>query len=133
MEWKISNRKERITLAIVTALIAFSTVFLLTGYILTEVYGIKPGDPDFKQYLDQHKQLKEPYDNFLTNGCLTKEWNYPNDETVILDTKGLEELGLIWYDPNTCFDLAKQTEGYDITSVQTYGEDQMKITLTKQK
>lgn len=131
MEWIISNKRSKIKLAVITALIAFSTVFLLTGALLTTVYGVKPGDAGFVQYLDQHNQPKKPYDNFLTNGCLTKEWDYPNDKTVILDTKGLEELGLLYYDPNTCFDLAKQTPGYIIDKVETYGEDQMKITLTK--
>ena len=55
------------------------------------------------------------------------------DQTIIFDTKGLEDSGLIWYDPNTCFDLAKKLGGYSITEIKPYGEDQMKITLTKNK
>lgn len=140
MEWKISNKKEKTRLAVIVALVTFSTVFLLTGFIMTQVYGLKPGDPDFTLYLDQYKNPKTPYDNFLTNGCLTKGWDYPNDKTVILDTKGLEELGLLYYDPNTCFDIAKQTPGYTIDKIETYKspsgpfgieKEQMKITLTK--
>lgn len=132
MEWKISNRKERITLAIVTALVAFSTVFLLTGYIMTQVYGLKPGDQGYRNYLNEQGEPNTPYQDMLVNGCMTKE-HTEADQTFTLDTKGLEELGMIWYDPNTCFDIAKNAIGYDITSVQTYGDDQMRITLTKQK
>ena len=106
-----------------------SAPFIL--HTLNEVYGIKPGDVGYTQYLKADGTAMTPYENFMANGCLTKEWDFPNDKTVILDTKGLEELGLIWYDPNACFEIAKQTPGYVIDKVEPYGDDQMKITLTK--
>lgn len=139
MEWNISNKRRTATLAVITALIAFSTVFLLTGYIMTTVYGLKPGDTDFYIY-EGDGQVMTPYNNFLFNGCLEKKF-YLGDQTVIMDTKGLEELGMFYYDVNTCFDMAKEMTGYTITSVESYTapdssgyfeDEHMRITLTKQ-
>lgn len=131
MKWEISTKRNTTKIAVIVALVAFSTVFLLTGALLTSVYGIKPGDTGFREYLDQYQQPMKPYDNFIANGCLTKPWNPDIDTTIVLDTKGLEELGMFYYDPNTCFEIAKNTPGYIIDKVETYGEDQMKITMVK--
>ncbi len=140
MEWIVSNRKRQLTIAVLVAVAAFSTVFLLTGAIMTQVYGIKPGDPEFTIYTKPDGTAKTPYDNFITNGCMTKTF-YDGDKTLILDTKGVEELGLFYYDPNVCFDIAKQTTGYEINKVESYKittpglfgteKDMMKITLVK--
>jgi hypothetical protein len=127
------TRKTRPNIKIVViavALVTFGTVFLLTGALMTAVYGLKPGDAGYAHYTGQGGIDNTPYQDMLANGCLTKQ-HFDTDQTYILDTKGLEELGLIWYDPNTCFDAAKNTPGYIIDKVETYGEDQMKITLTK--
>jgi hypothetical protein len=40
MEWIVSNRKRKLTIIVAVALVAFSTVFLLTGAIMTSVYGV---------------------------------------------------------------------------------------------
>lgn len=129
MEWIISNKRSKIKLAVITALVAFSTVFLLTGALLTTVYGVKPGDAGYAHYEGNGQEMTE-YNNFLWNGCLTKTY-HEGDKTIVLDTKGLEELGLQYIDPNICFDMAKTTLGYKITDIEPYGDDDMKITLTK--
>ena len=124
MQYK--TRKSNLKIVIIAvALVAFGTVFLLTGALLTAVYGIKPGDPDYTHYPEN-----TPYMDFLGNACLTKKF-LTTDTTVVLDTKGLEESGLPYYDPNYCFNVAKIIPGYIIDKVETYGEDQMKITLVK--
>lgn len=140
MEWNISNRQRKARLVVITALIAFSTVFLLTGALMTHVYGVKPGDADFNIYPADPGYTITPYENFIMNGCFTKAF-YAGDPTIILDTKGLEELGMFYYDPNTCMDIAlgMTDNGYIIDKVEPYkitGQygneiDQMKITLTK--
>jgi hypothetical protein len=143
MKWEISNNKNKSKLAVIVALVAFSTVFMLTGALLTSVYGIKPGDPDFSVYPSNDPSIKiTPYVNFLMNGCLTKTF-VQGDAIVILDTKGLEELGMFYYDPNTCMDMAlgmtesgyiiDKVEPYKITTPGPFGieKDQMKITLVK--
>lgn len=131
MKWNISNNKRNMTLAVAAALIAFSTVFLLTGALLTQVYGLKPLDPGYTHYTDETGMIDNtPYQDFLANACLTKQ-HFVTDTTVVMDTKGLEESGLVWYDPNYCFDVAKTMTDYRIDKIETYGEDQMKITLTK--
>ena len=126
-------------LIVVAALAAFSTVFLLTGAVLTAVYGLKPGDPDFFVYDSVEGGVMTPYNNFLFNGCLEKKF-YLGDQTVIMDTKGLEELGMFYYDVNTCFDMAVSMSDYTITSVEKYtapdksgyfDKEQMRLTLTK--
>jgi hypothetical protein len=134
MEWIVSNKNNRIKLAVVVAIVAFSTVFLLTGAIMTQVYGLKPGDVGYlSPRVDPNTGGQNtPYQDFIVNGCLAAPFDGTNP-TITLDTKGLEELGMIWYDPNTCFDIAKNTPGYIIDSVETYGEnnEQMKIKLVK--
>ena len=97
---------------------------------MTAVYGIKPGDPGYRQYLNAQGEPNTPFQDLLVNGCMVKE-HHNTDQSFVLDTKGLEELGLLWYDPNTCFDIAKNANGYVIDKVETYGDGQMKITLTK--
>jgi hypothetical protein len=46
MEWIVSNRKRELTIAVLVAVAAFSTVFLLTGAIMTQVYGYEFLDPN---------------------------------------------------------------------------------------
>ncbi len=138
MEWIISNRKRELTIAVLVAVAAFGTVFLFTGALLTSVYGVKPGDPDYYIYTEPDGTPKTPYQNFLTNGCMTKLF-YEGDKTVVLDTKGVDELGMLFFNPNVCFDLAKGMDGYTITKIEPYTTtgpydiktEQMKITLTK--
>lgn len=130
MEWKISNKRRSARLAVITALVVFSTVFMLTGYIMTQVYGLVPGDEGYTKYLNVFGEPNTPYQDLLANACLTAP-HTDADQTFTMDTKGLEELGILFYDPNTCFDMAKNTLGYTIDKVETYGTDQMKITLVK--
>lgn len=133
MEWIVSNRRRELTIAGLIAAVAFSTVFLLTGAIMSQVYGLKPLDPGYTHYKDDITGIENtPYQDFMVNGCLTKQI-LPGDKIIILDTKGLEESGLFYYDPNYCFDVAKNTPGYIIDSIETYGDnnEQMKITMTK--
>ena len=129
------------TFVIITSLsiLVLGMTFLRAPFTLHDIYGIKPGDPDFQIYPGPNPITpKTPYDNFLFNGCLTKPF-YEGNTTVTMDTKGLEELGM-WYDPNRCFDEAKSMTGYTITGVETYTipdssgyneKEHMKITLTK--
>lgn len=132
MKLEISNNKNRTKLAVIVALVAFSTVFMLTGALLTAAYGLKPLDPGYAHYTDDTGMVDNtPYQDFIANACMIKQ-HTDADQTITLDTKGLEDSGLIYYDPNTCFDLAKKLPGYSITEIKPYGEDQMKITLTKQ-
>ena len=139
MKWEISNRKNKAILVVVVALVAFGTVFLLTGALMTQVYGVKPGDPDFYVYDPVEGSTMTPYNNFLFNGCLTAKF-YDGAQTVVMDTKGLEELGMFYYDINTCFDMAVAMTDYTITSVEKYTapdasgyyeDEHMKLTLTK--
>ena len=135
----ISNKQREIILVVIAALVSFSLIFVMTGAIMTKVYGIKPGDPDFTIYPSNNAEVEiTPYTNFVMNGCFT---NMFGDSTMILDTKGLEELGMPYYDPNTCMDIALglAENGYIIDKVEPYkmtGQygtetDQMKITLVK--
>ncbi len=141
MEWIISNRKRELTIAVLVAVAAFSTVFLLTGAIMTQVYGIYPGDPGFAIYPGPGGKDLTPYNNFIYNACLTAPY-IKEGQPITMDTKGLEESGMLFYDPNTCFDMAKDTAqaiGYVIDKVEPYKmlgpygteTDQMKITLVK--
>jgi len=132
MEWIISNKKNKIKLVVIVALVTFSTVFLLTGALMTAAFGLKPGDVGWMHYGGLGTDIADntPWQDFMANGCLTAPW-HEDDQTVILDTKGLEELGMLWYDPNYCFDVAKNSAGYTIDKIETYGDDQMKITMVK--
>ena len=40
MKWEISNKQNKTRLVVITALVAFGTVFLLTGALMTQVYGL---------------------------------------------------------------------------------------------
>jgi hypothetical protein len=134
MELNISNRKTKIRLAVIVALVAFSTIFLLTGAIMTSVYGLKPLDPGYI-----HTEPNTPYEDLIENGCISATETMPDASIVVFDTKGLEELGLPYYDQNICFDIAKTMDSYNIEKIEPYkitGQygndiDQMKITLTK--
>lgn len=131
---KLSHKKEMYVLAVVAALTGFAVAFLAAPFLLTSiqsVYGLKPGDEGYGQGSHLDGTPNTPYEDFMANGCLPKAFHF-GDETVILDSKGLKELGLIWYDANTCFDVAKNTAGYDITNIKTDLNGDMVITLTKQ-
>jgi hypothetical protein len=131
MEWIISNKRNKARLVVIVALVTFSTVFLLTGALMTAVFGLYPGDVGYHVNKDPLTGVPNtPYQDFMANACVSAPW-YEGDKTVVLDTKGLEESGLIYYDPNYCFDVAKTIKGYVIDKVEPYGDDQMKITMVK--
>ena len=131
MELTISMRREKTILVLVFGLIAFGTMFVLTGAVITLVYGIKPGDEGFTQYYDNDRKTpKTPYENLVINGCL-KEPIYEDSQSIIMDTKGLDEVGLLYFDPNICFDYAKYITGFSIDNIETDTNGDMVITLTK--
>ena len=72
-------------LIVVVALAAFSTVFLLTGAVLTAVYGVELGSPDYKQYYKYDGTELDFETNLLINSCIYTET--PN--LMILDSRGL--------------------------------------------
>ena len=122
-------------------MLIFGTAFLSAPFILQQIYGIFPGDPDFYIYEGTDGKPMTPYNNFLFNACLTAPFVEGNT-TITMDTKGLEESGLFFYDPNTCFDMAKDTAesaGFIIDKIEPYKsigdygteKDQMKITMVK--
>ena len=128
----MSLRQEKTKLVLIFGLLTFGVVFLVTGTVLTAAFGLKPGDAGWMHYGGLGTDIPDntPWQDFMANGCLSAPW-HESDKTVILDTKGLEELGLLWYDPNYCFDIAKGITGYTIDKIETYGDDQMKITMVK--
>ena len=91
------------TFAILTSLsiLVLGMALLSAPFILNEIYGVKPGDPDYTIYIQPDGSPTTPYGNILTNGYMTKAF-YEGDKTITMDTKGLEELGMFYYDPNTC-------------------------------
>ena len=130
MEWNISNRRREATIALAVGLAVFSVIFMITGALLEQVNGLVPGDEGYTNYLNVFGEPNTPYQDLLANACLTAP-HTDADQTFTMDTKGLESLGILFYDPNICFDMAKNTQGYTIDKVETYGTDQMKITLVK--
>jgi hypothetical protein len=123
----LSNYRSLIT-------ITFGASLLAAPFLLHSVYGIKPLDPGYAHYGDGTVDGVEntPYQDFIANGCMTE----PNtgQDKLIFDTAGLDELGLFWYDPNTCFDIAKaMSDTYTITNVTVDSNDRMIIELTKKK
>ena len=133
MELKVSNKREKTKLVLYVAVIGFITAFLSTPFILNAVYGIKPGDVGYKQYYADDGTPNTPYQDFIANGCMTKPIQ-EGDKTIVFDTSGLAELGMFWFDPNTCFDLAMTlADEYDITKVEKDINDHMIITLTKKQ
>lgn len=123
------------TLTILTSLsiLVLGMAFLPSPFIFNEIYGLKPGDPGYKQYSHPNGTPNTPYEDMIMNGCLTKPYT-GQEKTVILDTDGLVELGLDYFDPNTCFEIAKTMAGhYNIDDVKVYANDHMIITLTKKQ
>ena len=76
MKWEISNKQNKTRLAVITALVAFGTIFLLTGALMTQVYGVTPEqeelgtneDGDKKSYTDC-----EGYKEYTERMGITKE------------------------------------------------------------
>ena len=103
------------------SILGVGMVFLSAPFILHEIYGLKPGDVGYiSPRVDPNTGAHNtPYQDFIVNGCLAAPFDGTNP-TITLDTKGLEELGIPYYDPNTCFDIAKNTPGYIIDKVETY-------------
>lgn len=141
MELIIKNKREIYALALLTAITVFMVVFFTTPFILQSVHGLKPGDEGWVHHGGAGTGVPDntPFQDFMVNGCLTAPW-IQGDPKVVFDTKGLEELGLFYYDPNYCFDVAKNTPGYIIDKIETYtmkdssgyyDEEHMKITLVK--
>lgn len=127
----VSNKREKAIFVLAGALIAFGIGFFTAPFILQSIYGLKPGDAGYSNYVNELGEPNTPYQDFIVNGCL-KEKNVGQD-TLILDTAGLDELGMFYYDPNTCFDIAKAMNGQYDMKVQTFADDHMIITLTKKK
>lgn len=130
MEWNMSLRQEKTKLVVIFGLLTFGVVFLVTGTVLTAVFGIKPGDWNYGEYPQSDGTPKTSYQNLLTNACLTQIFA-EGDQTVILDTKGLKEIGFEYIGTNPCLDMALGMTGYEIDKIETYGDDQMKITMVK--
>lgn len=130
MEYIISNNRRVFSITILVGMVVFIIVGLSTAAIMTSVFGLKPGDVGYSNYYDPNTgQTNTPYQNFIVNGCFPKPHS-DNDQIVIMDSKGLKELGLIWYDPNTCFDLAKTMTNYNIDNIDVDPvTNDMKITL----
>jgi len=104
------KRRTMVVLIIATALIAFSTVFLLTGVILTSVYGITVNDPEYRQYSSPDGTLNTPYQDMIFNACLTHPVE-ENTTVVTFNSKGIKELGLEpflegYFGDSICTDLA---------------------------
>lgn len=119
------------TFAISLILVGFLFTFLSAPFILNSVYGITPRDPGYTHDDNKDGIMNTPYQDFIANGCMTKPFN-ETDETIVFDTNGLVELGMVWFDPNTCFDMAMgMSDNYIIDSVVKDSNDQMIITLTK--
>lgn len=132
MEFVIKNKREIYALALLTGITVFMVIFFTTPFVLQSVHGVYPGDPGYALNGggDTGVPKNTPFQDFMVNACLVKPW-YIGDKVVEMDTKGLEESGMFYYDPNYCFDVAKNSPGYSIDKIETYGEDQMKITLVK--
>ena len=132
MQYKTRKSNLKIVI-IVVALIAFGTVFLLTGALLTAVYGFKPGDKGFEHYKNAAGQDNTPFEDIVRNGCITEETlSMSNENQYVLDSKDLSEFGNILIGPDLCIKMAMDFVGYKISSIEPYGEeDNMKITLVK--
>lgn len=82
MEWIVSNKNNRIKLAVITAIVAFSTVFLLTGAIMTQVYGY--------EFLDPNVDYGNNVDNTaaqISDACIQER----TDNKVVLNDEGLKD------------------------------------------
>jgi len=93
MEWIVSNKNNKIKLAVVVALVAFSTVFLITGMMMNAVYGDQPT-------LDDKLRNMDAALDHMVNVC----WK-ETSKSMCLDT--LEDSWWIdcseWYDKlDTC-------------------------------
>jgi hypothetical protein len=73
MEWIVSNKNNKIKLAVIVALVAFSTVFLVTGLMMSVVYGAPTLD-------DKLRNMDAAMDH-LVNVC----WK-ENFKSMCLDT-----------------------------------------------
>jgi hypothetical protein len=100
---------------------------LAYSILLPTISAITPFDEGYAHY-----EPNTPYQDFIANGCMTGPF-YETNSTVVRDTFGLLELGLLYFDPNICLDIAMTIEGYMIDKVEPYGLDMMhmKITLVK--
>ena len=85
MKWEISNNKTKTKLAVIVALVAFSTVFMLTGALLTAAYGYEFYDPTtkYENPIDQGAAKMTAY-------CLEEK----TDNKIVLNDKGLEGVAI---------------------------------------
>lgn len=88
-----TNRSNLKILIVVVALAAFSTVFLLTGAVLTAVYGITVNDPEYRHYSATDGTPNTPYQDMIINACLTAPIE-ADTKVAYLNSKGIDELGL---------------------------------------
>jgi hypothetical protein len=127
----IAKKLVNSSFTIILPVLGLMLTFLSAPFILNEVSGIKPGDPGYRHYFQSDGTPNTPYQDFIVNGCLTAPVT-GGDEKVVFDTNGLVELGMLWFDPNTCFDIAMSMTGeYNVTSVVKDMNDQMIVTLTR--
>jgi hypothetical protein len=82
MEWIVSNKRSKTKIAVIVALVAFSTVFLLTGALLTSVYGY--------EFLDSNVDYGNEIDNAaaqISDACVQER----TDNKVVLNDEGLKD------------------------------------------
>jgi hypothetical protein len=128
----ISNNRRIGLILFGAGIISFIAVMFSTLLIMNAVYGIKPGESKYFDYIDEDtgKPL-DPYVNYIANGCLKEPW-FEGDENIFIDTRGLE--GSDWnIHPTTCHYMATEIEGYFIDEVKMHPDGNMEITLTKQQ
>ena len=82
MEWIVSNKNNKIKLTIVVAAVAFGTVFLLTGALLTSVYGYEFLDPNIDYGNDTYNTAAQ-----ISDACIQER----TDNKVVLNDEGLDD------------------------------------------
>ena len=132
---RMSLRQEKIKFAAIFGIITFSTVFLLTGSILS-VFGLTVNDAGYKAYFTEEGIPNTPYQDMMVNACLTKPLT-ETDTTMVLDSKGLRELGMPpiieGFTSESCLDMAQNIAqaGWVIDEMTVDENKDMKIVLTK--
>ena len=68
----INNSRRVVLLTLAFAVLGFAVAFVAAPFILQSVYGIKPGDWNYGEYTAPDGTPKTPYQNLITNACLTE-------------------------------------------------------------
>jgi hypothetical protein len=122
MKWEISNKQNRTRLVLITALVSFSTIFLLTGASMMQVYG--QSETSTQNYSDQFKAQQAIEDH----PCLYSGDPNMASSVVQLDSDPDKDGASV----DECLeyiDILIEQFGYKVFSVVPWGDDEYTWTL----